>query len=210
MTEKLDRYECLQYLGSKLTNELVVLWSAFHEWPSVSPEGRNLPTICMGGTVPVGMGLACALPHRKVIVLTADGDLLMELGALPTLGKENPKNLVVFVNDNETYAGVGGYATMTAYKVDLAGMAERAGVGHAVTVRKFEEFRREADEALAKNDGARFIVMKTKDAPFRTVEKSDAIDHVEEKCRFIRHIEQTEGVEIFPRSVQIKRQMQNP
>jgi TPP-dependent trihydroxycyclohexane-1,2-dione (THcHDO) dehydratase len=209
MTEKLDRYECLKYLGSKLTNELVVLWSAFHEWQSVSPEGRNLPTICMGATVPVGMGLACALPQRKVIVLAGDGDLLMELGALPTLGKENPKNLVVFVNDNEVYAGVGGYATLTAYKTELSAMAKGAGVGHAVTVRKFDEFKREVDEALAKNNGARFIVMKTKDEPYRTIEKSDAIDHVEEKCRFIKHIEEREGVEIFPRSVQIKRQLEN-
>ena len=208
--EKLDRYECLNYLASKLTNELVVFISFFHEWPSVSKEWvGNIPLIAMGSTVPVGIGLALALPHRKVIVLASDGDVLMELGSLPSLGKESLKNLVVFVNDNESYHGVGGYPTMTAYGTDLATMAKGAGVKHAVTVRRLDEFRRETDEAMAKNDGPRLIVMKTEDQPYKTIAKSEAIYHLEMKCRFIRHVEDTEGVEIFPRPGAIKRLMED-
>ena len=208
--EKLDRYECLKYLASKLANELVVFISFFHEWPSVSGEWTgNIPLIAMGSTVPVGIGLAIALPHRKVIVLASDGDVLMELGSLPSLGKENLKNLVIFVNDNESYHGVGGYPTMTAYGTDLAAMAKGAGVKHAVVVRRLEEFRRETDEAMAKNDGPRFIVMKTENKPYKTIAKSEAIYHLEMKYRFIRHVEATEGVEIFPRPGAIKKLMED-
>jgi len=211
MAEKLDRYECLKYLASKVTNELVVFISFFHEWPSLSGEGLgNIALTAMGSTVPVGIGLAIALPHRKVIVLASDGDLLMELGALPSLGRENPKNLIVFVNDNETYHGVGGYPTMTSYKTDLAGMARGAGVEYAVTVRKFDEFKKEGDEAMSKNNGVRFIVMKTENKPYKTIIKSEAVHSFETKCRFIRHIEETEGVEIFPRSAAIRKLMENP
>lgn len=201
MAEKLDRYECLKYLASKLTNELVVIWASFHEWPSLSGERPgNIHFSCMGGTIPMCIGLAMALPHRKVIALVSDGDILMELGALPSMGKENPKNLVAFINDNENYQSIGGFPTMTAYKTDLAAMAKGAGIEYTVTVRKFDDFKREVDEALTKNDCAKFIVMKTEAKPPKTI--SDIIEIAETKYRFIRHIEETEGVKIFPSRVQ--------
>lgn len=200
MVEKLDRYECLKYLASKLTNELVVSWTAFNEWPSLSGERPgNLHFSQLGCTVPMGIGLAMALPHRKVIALVSDGDILMELGALPSMSKENPKNLVVLVNDNESYQVIGGFPTMTAYKTDLAVMAKGAGVEHAVTVRRFEDFKKEVNDALVKNDCARFIVMKTEAKPLKTI--YEATEWIETKYRFIKHIEETEGVKIFPLGV---------
>jgi len=201
MEEKLDRYQCLEYLASKLTNEPVVSWAAFYEWPSISKERVcNLTFSQLGCTVPMGIGLALALPQRKVIALVSDGDILMELGALPTLGRENPRNLIVFINDNETYQTVGGYPTMTHYRTDLAAMARAAGVEHAVTVRTFEDFKKEVDEALSKSDGARFIVMKTEAKPYKTI--CDTLDWAETKYRFIKHLEETEGIKIFPTPLQ--------
>jgi len=201
MAEKLDRYECLKYLASKLTNEIVVTLFTFFEWPSLSGERpSNIHFSHMGCTVPMCIGLAIALPHRKVIALVSDGDILMELGALTSMGKENPKNLVAFINDNETYQSIGGFPTMTAYKTDLAVMAKGAGIEYAVTVRKFEDFKKEVDEALAKNDCARFIVMKTEAKPYKKL--SEAIEIAGTKYRFLRHIEETEGVKIFPSMVQ--------
>jgi thiamine pyrophosphate-dependent acetolactate synthase large subunit-like protein len=207
MGEKLDRYECLKYLASKLTNQVVTAWAGFFEWPSLSshPSERtcNVFFSSLGCTIPIGIGLAMALPHRKVIALVSDGDILMELGALPTLGKENPKNLVVFINDNENYQSVGGYPTMTHYKTDLEAIAKAAGVEYAVTVRKFENFRREVDEALAKSDSGRFIVMKTESKPYKAM--YGTIERTETKFWFIRFIEETEGIKIFPSPIQDKR-----
>lgn len=209
MEQKLDRYECLRYLASKLTNELVVAWVAFYEWPSISGERPgNLHFSMLGCTLPMSIGLAIALPNRKVIALVSDGDILMELGALPSLGRENPKNLVVIVNDNESYQTVGGYPTMTHYTTDLAAMAAGAGVTHSVTIRDFEEFKCEIDEALSNNDRARFVVMKTEAKPYKTI--FETVEWAETKYRFIKHIEQTEGVRIFPHAVQDKRLTANP
>ena len=132
----------------------------------------------------------------------------MELGSLPSLAKENPKNLVVLINDNETYHGVGGYPTLTAFKTDLAAMARGAGLEHAVTVRRFDDFKKEVDECLSNNDRTRFIVMKTEHKGYRA--KSDTFRDVEVKCRFLNHVEQTEGVEIFPRSLAVKKLMEKP
>jgi hypothetical protein len=62
---------------------------------------------------------------------------------------------------------------------------------------------------MARNDGPHFIVMKTEDQPYKTIAKSEAIYHMEMKYRFIRHVESTEGVEIFPRPGAIKKLMED-
>jgi len=54
----------------------------------------------MGGTMMVGLGLALAQPRRRVAVITGDGDALMGLGSLATIGAKQPKNLAIVVLDN--------------------------------------------------------------------------------------------------------------
>jgi Thiamine pyrophosphate enzyme, C-terminal TPP binding domain len=54
----------------------------------------------MGSTAMVGLGLALARPDRRVAVITGDGDMLMGLGSLATIGVKQPKNLTVIVLDN--------------------------------------------------------------------------------------------------------------
>ena len=73
-----------------------------------------------------GLGLALAQPARRVLVITGDGEMLMGLGALATIGVQRPDNLSVVVIDNERYGETGMQETHTAHGVDLAAMA-RAG-----------------------------------------------------------------------------------
>ena len=54
----------------------------------------------MGDVIGMAIGLALALPHRKVFCLDGDGSVLMELGQLVTMGEQSPPNLAVFVVDN--------------------------------------------------------------------------------------------------------------
>jgi thiamine pyrophosphate-dependent acetolactate synthase large subunit-like protein len=68
-------------------------------------------------------------------VLTGDGEMLMGLGALATIGVQKPANLCVVVIDNERYGETGMQATHTAHGVDLAAMALAAGFASAVLVR---------------------------------------------------------------------------
>lgn len=77
----------------------------------------------MGGAAMIGLGLALAQPKRRVLVLTGDGELLMGLGSLATIGVSQPKNLSVVVLDNERYGETGMQATHTAYGIDLAAAA---------------------------------------------------------------------------------------
>ena len=68
----------------------------------------------MGGALAMGLGLALARPDDRVLVLTGDGELLMGLGSLSTVGYQQPANLAVVVLDNERYGETGGQLTHTA------------------------------------------------------------------------------------------------
>ena len=77
----------------------------------------------MGQAAMMGLGLALAQPKRRVLVITGDGEALMGLGALATIGVQQPPNLTVVVIDNERYGETGMQKTHTASGIDLEGVA---------------------------------------------------------------------------------------
>ena len=82
----------------------------------------------MGQAAMMGLGLALAQPQRRVLVITGDGEMLMGLGSLATIGVQQPANLGIVVIDNERYGETGMQTTHTASGVDLAGVAEACGL----------------------------------------------------------------------------------
>lgn len=93
----------------------------------------------MGGTPMIALGLALAQRQRRVIALPGDGDLLMGLGSLATIGTQGPPNLVVAVIDNERYGETGMQPTHTARGVDLEAVARACGFREAATIYTKEE-----------------------------------------------------------------------
>jgi thiamine pyrophosphate-dependent acetolactate synthase large subunit-like protein len=81
----------------------------------------------MGQAAMIGLGLALAQPRRRVLVVTGDGEMLMGLGALATIGVQRPGNLSLVVIDNERYGETGMQTTHTAHAVDLAAVARACG-----------------------------------------------------------------------------------
>src|SRR5476651_501431 len=90
----------------------------------------------MGNAAMIGLGLALAQPERRVLVITGDGEMLMGLGSLATIGVQQPANLAVVVIDNERYGETGMQATHTASGVDLAKVATACGFGSAKQIRE--------------------------------------------------------------------------
>ena len=82
----------------------------------------------MGGAALVGLGLALAQPARPVLVVTGDGEMLMGLGGLATIGARRPANLGIAVLDNGRYGETGMQESHTALGVDLCGVARAAGL----------------------------------------------------------------------------------
>jgi len=87
----------------------------------------------MGSAAMMGLGLALARPELRVLVVTGDGEMLMGLGALATIGVKQPRNLSILVLDNRRYGETGMQASHTEWGIDLAGIA---GACRFASVRK--------------------------------------------------------------------------
>jgi thiamine pyrophosphate-dependent acetolactate synthase large subunit-like protein len=89
----------------------------------------------MGGAAMIGLGLALARPEKRVAVITGDGEMLMGLGSLGTIGLQRPPNLAVIVFDNGRYGETGMQESHTERAVDLVGVARACGFPAAIDVR---------------------------------------------------------------------------
>jgi thiamine pyrophosphate-dependent acetolactate synthase large subunit-like protein len=82
----------------------------------------------------IGLGLAIARPDRPVLVVTGDGEMLMGLGALATIGLQRPPNLALAVFDNGHYGETGMQRSHTGLGLDLAAVARACGFAEATVV----------------------------------------------------------------------------
>jgi thiamine pyrophosphate-dependent acetolactate synthase large subunit-like protein len=128
---RLDRREAMRVLLDNRGGMLIVTGLGSTTWDAaaVGDDERNFYLWgAMGAAAMVGLGLAIAQPARRVLVVTGDGELLMGLGALATIGVQRPPNLAVAVFDNGHYAETGMQRSHTDYGVSLCGVARSCGI----------------------------------------------------------------------------------
>ena len=113
----------------------------------------------MGAACSIGLGLALAQPEKTVVVVTGEGELLMNVGTLATIGAMDPPNLRILCIDNERYGETGWHPSHTLRGVDLAKMAEGANIKSVRTVTKKSQFK-EARELLRGANSTAFILLK--------------------------------------------------
>jgi thiamine pyrophosphate-dependent acetolactate synthase large subunit-like protein len=138
----LRRREVVKALLKERGDMLVIagLGAAAWDVTAAGDNPLNFPLWgAMGGAVPVGLGLALAQAHRRVMVITGDGEMLMGLGSLATVAIQRPSNLAIVVLDNERYGETGMQLTHTAGSVDLAAVAAANGISICSTVRDAED-----------------------------------------------------------------------
>jgi sulfopyruvate decarboxylase subunit beta len=169
-------------------------------WNHAPPIGNTFNPIILGSITTTALGLALALPHRKILALETDGSVLMNTGALCTLGDQRPQNLTVVVMDNGIYEIIGGAPTLTSKRTDIARMAEGAGCINAVTVQDVGAL--EAEFKRMWNDAEMgYIVAKIQPGMHRWLpDQLKTTDGVEDKYRFIRYIEKLENIVVHPGS----------
>ena len=141
----LDRRDVVARILSRRGDTLVVTGLGSTTWDAAA-AGDHANNFYlwggMGGAAMVGLGLAGAQPGRRVLVITGDGEMLMGLGGLATIGVAAPANLAIVVIDNERYGETGMQETHTAHGVDLAAVASGAGFVAAATLRSMTEVER--------------------------------------------------------------------
>ena len=150
----LRRREVVKKLLEKRGDLLVVAGLGSTAWDITAAGDHDLSFPlwgAMGQAAMMGLGLALAQPKRRVLVITGDGEMLMGMGALATIGVQQPKNLTVAVIDNERYGETGMQATHTADGVDLAAVAAACGFRNSRKISKAQDFRKIVHETPGPN-----------------------------------------------------------
>ena len=112
----------------------------------------------MGATAGIGLGVALSKPETKVIVFDGDGNVLMSMGTLATVGALKPRNFVHVVFDNEVYGTTGNQPTYSRV-VGLDKVAKAAGYVNVERVREREDIVYEFKDML-ENDGPSLLLIK--------------------------------------------------
>jgi thiamine pyrophosphate-dependent acetolactate synthase large subunit-like protein len=123
----------------------------------------------MGGAVMIGLGVALAQPELPVVVITGDGEMLMGMGSLATVGLQKPGNLTIVVLDNEVYGETGGQASHTAGTADLVGVARACGISDSRAISTMAEIETFASSMQDVASGPRFASVKIDSANLERV-----------------------------------------
>src|ERR1700722_17566641 len=141
-TMMLERREFVQQLLADRGDLLVVssLGSATYDVAAAGDHPLNFYLWgAMGGAAMIGLGLALAQPNRRIAVPTGDGDMLMGIGSLATIGVKQPNNLAIVVLDNAHYGETGMQASATQSGIDPVATALACRFKQARQVSRIEE-----------------------------------------------------------------------
>ena len=192
----MKRFDCLKLVAAEVKDALVVSSAGAMtlEWNSLRPGDGNFRVRTLGLCSSIALGMALGLPHRKIIALDGDGSLLMNLCSLPTMARMHPSNLLHIVFDNEVYEASGSKKTATACGTDLVEVARAAGIKNSRWANSLNDFGQALSVGMTMNEltfiGAKVTTERTEVAPY-------PLDEVENKYRFIRHVERTEQIQIL-------------
>ena len=192
----MKRIDCFKVMADLVGDALVVTGAGGNtvEWYASRPSDANFRVRTMGLVSSIALGMALGLPKRQVVAIDGDGSLLMNLCSLPTIARMNPGNFTHVVFDNEGYEASGEIGTATRAGTDLVAMASGAGIKNAMWANSVDDLREVFGRAL-KGQQASFIGLKVEMS--RTEVPPYPMDEVENKYRFIRHVEKTENLNIL-------------
>jgi thiamine pyrophosphate-dependent acetolactate synthase large subunit-like protein len=161
----LDRREAIPKLVGRHEDFLIVtgLAGTSRDIAALTEDGAHTYSMAgaMGGACMIGLGLALARRDKRVLVVTGDGELLMNIGSLATIAVMNPPNLSVVCVDNGHYGETGYQKSHTSLGVDLEKIAAGSGIKRTLTIEKEAEL---ADGArlIREGNGTAFVLLRVK------------------------------------------------
>jgi thiamine pyrophosphate-dependent acetolactate synthase large subunit-like protein len=122
----LIRKEAISAVVEKIGNQHIISANGFisRDLFEICDKNSNFYMIgSMGLASSIGLGLALKNTKKKIFVFDGDGNILMNLGSLTTIGMTEPKNLVHVIFDNSSHESTGGQPTATN-KIQLSKIAK--------------------------------------------------------------------------------------
>lgn len=144
-----------------LTDQPVIICNGFpsREAQKIADRPTHFYMIgSMGVAAAIGLGVALSKPSKTVVVLDGDGNVLMGMGTLATVGALKPKNFIHVVLDNEVYGSTGNQPTISNV-VRLEQVAKAAGYVNVERVLEREDLVYEFKDML-KKDGPSMLLVK--------------------------------------------------
>ena len=157
------RYEAIQLIMKQITNEIVVcnIGHPSQELYQIKDRPRNFYMLgSMGLASSIGLGLAMSQPE-KVVVIDGEGSVLMNLGSLTTIEINHPKNLCLFIIDNESYGSTGYQPTFTSKGINLDEIAKSCGIRKTSLCRNKDDCRRSIPASIEDTSGPSCLIIKT-------------------------------------------------
>ena len=120
------RKDAVETVCNYVKDDVIVSANGFisRDLYSILEKNTNFYMIgSMGLASSIGLGIALKKPKKRIFVFDGDGNILMNLGSLVTIGSLQPKNLVHIVFDNKIHESTGGQPTQSN-KINISKIAK--------------------------------------------------------------------------------------
>ena len=132
----LIRKDAIELCVNEIKNQPIISANGFisRDLFNVKDKNTNFYMIgSMGLASSIGLGIALKKPRKKIFVFDGDGNILMNLGSLVTIGRIAPKNLIHLVFDNSIHESTGGQPTATN-TIEIEKIAKACNYNHIFKV----------------------------------------------------------------------------
>ena len=156
------RKEAMQIAIDEIGNNPIISANGFisRDLFNVNDKESNFYMIgSMGLASSIALGVAMKNTKKLIFVFDGDGNILMNLGSLVTIGSIKPKNLVHIIFDNGSHESTGGQPTNSKL-VKIKKIAESTNY-HVFETENGLKFRKILRN-IKKNSGPTMIIVKIK------------------------------------------------
>ena len=157
----ISRAQAIATLLELLKDQPVVIYNGFpsREVHKIADRSTHFYMVgSMGNAAAIALGVALVKPNKQVVTFDGDGNVLMGMGTLATVGALRPKNFIHVVFDNEVYGTTGNQPTISNV-VPLDKVAKSAGYVNVERVLDRADLIYEFKDML-KKDGPSFLLIK--------------------------------------------------
>ena len=182
------RKEAMDLILQKIKSEPVISANGFisRDLFELKEKNSNFYMIgSMGLSSSIGLGVALKNPKKRVYVFDGDGNILMNLGSLTTIGTLKPKNLIHIIFDNSKHASTGGQPTNSKF-IKIENIAKECGYRFVFKVENEEKMKKIVKKSI-KLVGPIMILIKIKNDG--EIGGRMKISPIELKKRFMKNLE---------------------
>ncbi len=180
-----EKNEIIVSTTGKLSRELY----EYREAQNENHEKEFSMVGSMGCAASIGLSIALQKPKRKVVILDGDGAVIMQMGALATIGHYQPSNLIHIVFDNEAYESTGDQPSVSC-SINLKQVALGCNYKNAVVASTKEGLLSELEKIKNLNQLAMLVIKVRKGS--RNELGRPKIPLIDLKNNFIRYLEEND------------------